>query len=143
MVLTKELLNEYSRTIKELEVINRKIDYYSRVVAKSEHGVVMGSMKDYPYAEKHFVLSGSDITSDEARQEKLKQLLIDLSAKRKHYDDVICDIGIELEKITDSEISTILFEKYVEGKSDSQIADDLGYERSAISKKIKRFFEEM
>lgn len=139
MVLTKALLVEYNQTLKDIEIVNRKIDYYSKMVVKSEHGVVTGSMKEYPYAEKHFVLSGSDIKSDVERQEKLKQLLIDLSAKRQKYDELILDIGIEIEKIKDEEMGGILFMKYVQGLPDAEIAKVMGYERSSISKKIKSF----
>lgn len=137
--LTKSLLKEYANAVKELNEIDRKITYYSKMVTPAEHGVVRGSMREYPYAEKHFVLSGSDIKSDDARQEKIKQLLITLSESRERYNNIVIDIGVQLESIPDSETRSILFMKYVESKTDLQIAQELGYERSTITRKINNF----
>lgn len=141
VVFTKSLLQEYSNALKQLDAVNRKIDYYSKLVNSSEHGVVKGSMKDYPYAEKHFVLGGSNIKDDTSRQEKIKQLLCDLSSSREKYNDIVLEIGIALESISDDEIRTILFEKYVNNKTDAEIAKLLGYERSTITHKINNFLQ--
>lgn len=141
MLITREVIQEYLDKNKELKKINSQIEYYSKFVPVSEHGVVKGSMKDYPYAETHFVLSGSDIKSDQARQEKIKQLLITLCQKQKEYDEQTFAIE-ESIALMESDIGTIFFDKYVRGFTDRAIADELGYERSTITKKINQYFDE-
>lgn len=142
MTLTRELLNQYSSTAKELKNINRKIDYYLNVVDTSEHGVVKGSMKEFPYAQKHFVLSGSSVKSDNERHEKIMQLLARLQEQKQKYEDLVVDIGLAIEDIPEPEMNSIFFLKFVEGKTDKEIADTLGYERSTITKKIGAYFDD-
>lgn len=142
MTLTRELLNQYSSTAKELKNINRKIDYYLNVVDTSEHGVVKGSMKEFPYAQKHFVLSGSSVKSDNERHEKIMQLLVRLQEQKRKYEDLVVDIGLAIEDVPEPEMNSIFFLKFVEGKTDKEIADTLGYERSTITKKIGAYFDD-
>ena len=142
MTLTRELLNQYSSTAKELKNINRKIDYYLNVVDTSEHGVVKGSMKEFPYAQKHFVLSGSSVKSDNERHEKIMQLLARLQEQKQKYEDLVVDIGLAIEDVPEPEMNSIFFLKFVEGKTDKEIADTLGYERSTITKKIGAYFDD-
>lgn len=142
MALTRELLNQYSSTAKELKNINRKIDYYLNVVDTSEHGVVKGSMKEFPYAQKHFVLSGSSVKSDNERHEKIMQLLVRLQEQKQKYEDLVVDIGLAIEDVPEPEMNSIFFLKFVEGKTDKEIADTLGYERSTITKKIGAYFDD-
>jgi DNA-directed RNA polymerase specialized sigma24 family protein len=142
MTLTRELLNQYSSTAKELKNINRKIDYYLNVVDTSEHGVVKGSMKEFPYAQKHFVLSGSSVKSDNERHEKIMQLLVRLQEQKQKYEDLVVDIGLAIEDVPEPEMNSIFFLKFVEGKTDKEIADTLGYERSTITKKIGAYFDD-
>lgn len=142
MTLTRELLNQYSSTAKELKNINRKIDYYLNVVDTSEHGVVKGSMKEFPYAQKHFVLSGSSVKSDNERHEKIMQLLVKLQEQKQKYEDLVVDIGLAIEDVPEPEMNSIFFLKFVEGKTDKEIADTLGYERSTITKKIGAYFDD-
>jgi DNA-directed RNA polymerase specialized sigma24 family protein len=142
MTLTRELLNQYSSTAKELKNINRKIDYYLNIVDTSEHGVVKGSMKEFPYAQKHFVLSGSSVKSDNERHEKIMQLLVKLQEQKQKYEDLVVDIGLAIEDVPEPEMNSIFFLKFVEGKTDKEIADTLGYERSTITKKIGAYFDD-
>lgn len=141
MLLTKEMLKDYSEAIKKIKDLDRRIEYYSKKIVKSEHGVVKGSMTDYPYAERHIVLSGSDVKDDQARIDAISQLLVELSEKRAEYARLNLDIALSLEMIFDDEMRNILFLKYVENKSDVEIAKELGFERSTITHKINSFFK--
>ena len=57
MVLTREVLEKFSIAEREIARINQKIDYLAQYVVPSEHGIVKGSMTEFPYAERHFEIS--------------------------------------------------------------------------------------
>lgn len=141
MVLTRQNMEKYANIEREINRIERKLDYYTKNPIASVHGVVKGSMKNYPYAEKHFVISGSDVKTTDERDKKIKNLVIMLQNKRKEYEDFELEIDIAIEEIEDMEIRQILEMKYIEKMKDYDIAEELGYERSTISKKIDRFFD--
>lgn len=141
MTLTKELLNEYALCERELKRLEEKIEYFASYVTPSEHGVVMASMQDYPYARTHIVLSGSDVKKDDARQEKIRQLIITLQERREQFLLLEVEVGKAIEDISDVEMRTIIEDTYVKGLSQSEVANHLGYTQSAIAKKISRFFD--
>lgn len=140
MVLTKQILADYQSKEREIRRIEEKIDYYSSYVTPMQHGVVTGSMKDFPYAQCHFVLSGTDPKSDEARQTKLRELLITLQERRNKFLDMEIDVARAIEDIDSADLRQILEDKYIKGLTDQEIAEKMGYERSAVSHKINRYF---
>ena len=140
MVLTKQILADYQSKDREIRRIEEKIDYYSSYVTPMQHGVVTGSMKDFPYAQCHFVLSGTDPKSDEARQTKLRELLITLQERRNKFLDMEIDVARAIEDIDSADLRQILEDKYIKGLTDQEIAEKMGYERSAVSHKINRYF---
>ena len=91
MNLTKELLKEYQQCENEIIRLENRIEHYANLVIPSEHGVVRGSMREYPYAEKSFILSGSNIKSDKERNDKLNQLLFTLEERKKYFIDSIAN----------------------------------------------------
>lgn len=140
MVLTRQLLNDYQSKEREIRRLEDKIEYYSSFVTPMEHGVVTGSMKDFPYAKCHFVLSGTNPKSDEERQTKLRQLLITLCERRDAFIDLEIEIGKAIEEIEGADLRQIIEDKYIKGLTDQEIADKMGYERSTVSHKINRYF---
>ena len=141
MKLTKEMLERYTYAHNEIERLSRKIDRFSKKVVPSEHGVVKGSMRDYPYAEKHFVISGSDVKSDANYQKELKQLIINLREKQKEYEALDIEVGNAIEEIENPEVRQIVEYKYVYRMTDAEIAETLGVERSTITKKLLKIKE--
>ena len=139
MTLTKQILDDYQAKEREIRRLEDKISYYAHYVTPMEHGVVKGSRKDYPYSECHFVISGANPKSDDARQKKLRELLITLQERKEYFLDLDIIIGQAIEEIADPEMRQIIEDKYIRGLSDNEIATDLGYERSTIAKKIKAF----
>lgn len=139
--LTKALLESYKIAQSELEGIERQIDRYSHLQIKSEYGVVKGSMTDYPYAERHIVLSGSDVKSDKELQDKLCQAMISLHESENRYISLMLDVDMAIQNIEDPLMRVILHEKYFNKLTDKQIAERLGYERSTITHKLATFFE--
>ena len=87
------------------------------------------------------MVSGASVKSNEEREKMVRQLLIDLKGNEQLFEDMKLEIECFLEKlpIEEVEIKHILAMKYVERISEGEIANELGYERRAIGKKIDRF----
>ena len=141
MVLSRENMEQYSKLENEINRINRKLDYYAKNPIGGSHGVVKGSMGGFPYAECHFVVGAPDVKTTDERHKKVQSLIIELGEKKKEYEDFQLDIDFAIEDIEDMEIRQIFQYKYIEHMTDSKIGKLLGYDRSTISKKLDRFFE--
>ena len=135
-VLTKEYLATYMYLESEIKRIRRRIKYYEEHPIPRLYGVVKGSLEQFPYTECNFVVSGPTIKSDEERNKLVRQLIIDL-------EDMKLEIECFLEKIPPSQlqIKRILFLKYVDRKTDFEIAAELRCDRSTINKKIDRYLQ--
>lgn len=133
------MLKEYRFLEREIKRLEKKINYYIQHPLKMEHGVVQSSMKSYPYAPTHLVISGTNAKSDEERQRKIKQLVVELYAKKERYEELQLEIDIAIEKIEDIQMRNIIHMKYRENMTDDAIAQELGYERSTICKKLQNF----
>lgn len=141
MEITREFLAQYVYLESEIKRIDRRLKYYKEHPLVSEHGVVKGSMGQFPFAECHFVVSAPRVLSDEERKKKIRQLAIDLEGNKQLYFDMQLQIEEYLEKISNLEMKSILKMKYIDRKRDCDIAKELGYERSTITKKIDSFFK--
>lgn len=142
MVLTREIMERYKSIEREIIRIRRKLDWYAANEVKQSHGVVKGSMHSYPYAEKHFVVSGSDLKSEKERDNKIQQLMVMLNARLEDYSKFELEIELAIEEIEELEMRQIIEMKYIEKMTDEQIAMELDYERSTITKKIAKFFDD-
>lgn len=141
MKLTREYLATYTYLESEIKRLRRRIKYYENNPLTSEYGIVKGSLKQFPFTECHFVVSGASVKSNEEREKMARQLLIDLKGNEQLFEDMKLEIECFLEKlpVEEVEIKHILAMKYVERISENEIANELGYERRAIGKKIDRF----
>jgi hypothetical protein len=141
MVLTREYLASYTYLESEIKRIKRRIKYYEDNPLRSEYGVVKGSLQQFPYTECHFVISGANIKTNEEREKAIKQLLINLKGNEQLFEDMKLEIECLLEKLDleDMEMKHILTMKYIERRTENDIAVELGYDRRSIGKKIDRF----
>lgn len=142
MVLTRKVLEDYVHLDREIQLLEQKLDYYASKQVKSVHGVVQSSMKSYPYAQTHIVVSGSDIKSDMEYQARLRQKIITLAEKKRRFDKLELEIDDAIEQIEDLEMKQIIEMRYLWGFTDEEIGNELNLERSTVSKKVKRFFGE-
>lgn len=141
MILTRQLLEDYLKMEREINRINKKLDYYANNPLGAEHGVVSGSMKKYPYAQCHFVVGAPSIPQTIHRQEKVRNLIIELGNRKNEYENLRTDIDIAIESIGDMEMRQIFQLKYIDKMTDRAIGKELGYDRSTISKKIEKYLE--
>ncbi|MSA01046.1 hypothetical protein GKG47_11855 [Lactonifactor sp. BIOML-A3] len=138
MILTREFFANYKYLGSMIKSMERRLRYFENHPLVSEHGVVNGSMKMFPYAACHFVVSGASVKSKEERETMIRQLMVDLEGNRILYEDMKLDIerfifdnpGLTLEE------QTIFRLKYIENWSLEKIGYELGYDKSVISRKI-------
>lgn len=142
MIITREFLAQYIYLDSCIKSIQRRLRYFERHPILAEHGVVSGSMKDFPYAQCHFVVSGSSVKSDEERKKIVSQLILDLHGNQQLYEDMKLDIEGYIESLDRIEDKAILRLKYIDKWTDEQIGAELGYDRSTISKKIDKILSE-
>jgi len=140
----REYLEHYAYINSQIKETKRKLKYYRNHPLKSEHGVVKGSMNMHPYAKCHFVISAPKVKSRQERDIAIAQLNAQLEYNQTLYEDMKLDVELFIEGMLnkDLEIKTILSMKYINGLTDEQIGNQLGFERSTISKKIEKFFVE-
>ena len=142
MVLTRQILEDYQKLGRELERINKKIDYYANNPLRSTHGIVKGSTRGFPYTECRIEVGAPSIADTKQREQKVRELMLRLSSRKKEYEQLKIDIDIAIESIEDMELRQIFQYRYIDEMTTTQIGDLLGYDRSTISKKIDRFLEQ-
>lgn len=144
-MVTREYLENYRCLKSRLKSIRRRLKYFETHPIASSHGVVKGSMANFPYAQCHFVVSGPSVKSDEERQKTVAQLRVDLAGNERLFEDMKLDIEKFLENtdVLTIEEQTILRLKYIDGYSFEKIGEELGYDRSTISKKMDKILEKL
>lgn len=141
MVITREYLAQYIYLESHIKSIERRLKYFKTHPITSEHGVVSGSMENFPYVACHFVVSGANVKSDVERKKIVSQPLIDLEGNKRQYEDMQLDIECFIESLDSIEDKTILRLKYIDRYTDEQIGNELGFDRSTISKRIDKILE--
>lgn len=138
MVLTREFFANYKYLNSMIKSIERRLRYFENHPLSSSHGVVKGSMRVFPYVECHFVVSGANIKTSDERDEKIRQLSIDLKNNKQLYEDMKLDIEQFIFDNSDLtlEEQTIFRLKFIDEWSCEKIGHELGYDKSVISRKI-------
>lgn len=139
LLITLEYLAQYTYLESQIKRLERKMEYYKNNPVKSEHGVVSGSMGNFPYAKCHFVITGPNVKSDEERKKLVSQLLIDIKGNKQLYKDMKLEIEIFIQSISNVEIKEIFERKYIDNETYEEIGNKLGYDRTTISKKIDKY----
>ena len=141
MILTREVLESYSLLRQEIERLRGRIDYWTNLAIPSEHGIVKGSMSEFPYAERHFEISAPNVKTNNARYERIQQLIATLKQREEEYIQFGIDITFEIEKIPDMAMRQMIVFKYIEGMTDKEIGEKMGYDRSVVNRKMSNFFK--
>lgn len=136
--MTEQDLNQYKAIKKEIADLDRRIQEIKEAPVIS-FGTVKGSSKYFPYTPQNFHVTGIDPTDVSKREKKISELLLQREIQR----DMLVKKQLEIERyiagISDSTTRTIFRMYYIDGKSQWEIARKLGYERSAISQRIRRY----
>lgn len=140
--MTEAGLSEY-RAIK-LEIID--LDYRIKQLEKQKDKIitdkVTGSMRDFPYTQQHFNVTGVDLEEHDNRirrinelQRKRRNKLADLIEKETEIHDYIYSIS-------ESEVRQIFTMRFIDGLDFEGIGKKLHLERTTVSKKMKKYLED-
>lgn len=129
-------LKEYKRNRKELQLIDEAIETLDARLEDLEvvAGKVTKSSKDFPYIEEHMTVKMSEpVEADriKAKIRKKKKRRSEIEAEIKRVEDFIEEIPEGIEK----QIFELI---YLEGFSQKEAAEAVGYTQSMISKIIKK-----
>ena len=132
--MDKGMLSRYKPNVKELDLIAYQIDRLNERLENVPEvsGKVTKSSKDFPYIEEHVTVRMKEPKAASAIKDKLRekekrqeQLLKEITEVREFIEDL--PEGIERQ---------IMEMVYIEGKSQAEVADTLGYTRGRISQII-------
>ena len=135
--MDKKKLSQLRSLKKELELIDRKLD---RLYERQENvpvvmGKVTGSSKDFPYTEvRTSVLMDEPKEADEIE----KQIRI-REKRREQVESLITEIEQFIAEIPDSRDRQIFELIYIDGKKQREVANEIGLERSVVSKRITNY----
>ena len=127
--MTRQELEQLKSLKQEAKQLQEELDNLPLVPA-----TVKGSMPEFPYIEQHFKILGVDEVKGKEVRAKLDWVLRDIQGR-------ILLMEQWLETVPDSEMRTILRLKYRNGLTNDKIGRELGYSKSAISKKMTGFFK--
>ncbi len=100
-------------------------------------GTVKGSMDVHPYIETHVTVQMA-----EPREEDTINRLIKINEARKgHVDKILIEIEEFIADIPDSGTRQIFEMVFLEGRKQQEVADEIGMERSNVSKRITSYLE--
>ena len=135
--MDKKKLSQLRPLKKEIELIDRKLD---RLYERQENvpvvmGKVTGSSKDFPYTEvRTSVLMDEPKEADEIE----KQIRI-REKRREQVESLITEIERFIAEIPDSRDRQIFELIYIDGKKQREVANEIGLERSVVSKRITNY----
>lgn len=131
--MTKNRLKKLRSLIKEAEHLQAE---YEEMLCFPKT-FVQDSVKDYSTGYPHnIVIQGYGSADFVALRQKLYDNLCKIQRERQELEDWLDSVG-------DPEMRDILRLQYINGLTQEQIADELGYSRAAIAQKIKRFWDKV
>ncbi len=137
--MTERELSQYKAIKKEIEDLNRRIAETKESAEIVLFGTVKGSSKYFPYTPTLFGVAGIDPADANQRQEKISELL----RQREVQRDELLKKQIEIEKfiigVHNSTDRTIFRMIAFDGKSKTEVGEALGYDRSNILKRMKKY----
>lgn len=129
--MTKKQLEKLKKLMKEAEHLKDKLEEPA-----SLREMVVDSVKDYRTGYPHNItIAGCGQNSYPELQQKYYEKLLQIQEKIKSMEDW-------LDSVSDPEVRVILRLQYINGLTQEQIADELGYVRETVSRKIKKFWED-
>ena len=133
------------KLLKQIEATRREIEHIDKILSKYETKIVedsvQGSSSGFPYIQRHIKIEGFENPKNRRKYVNM------VSSHKNKLEKQKIKLEYEIERISDSEIRTIIRMKYFEGLTFNQIAHRLNdnggfYTEDSVRKKLNRFFEE-
>lgn len=137
--MDKKTLRQYRSLKRELESLDKKLDRLSvrALDVPTVVGTVQASCKNHPYTRTRIgVWMDEPVKMGEIK--KLRRI-----NEKRHQE--VSELKIEIEEfiaeIPDSETRRIFEYTYMDGMSQTSVAEIMGFDQSSISKKIKSYLQ--
>ncbi len=137
--MDKKTLKQYRPLRNELKDLNKKIDrlYDRKAALPTVMGRVTKSSDDFPYIEEHV-----SVQMDEPKEsDEINRLILIRENRRKQVNKTLIEIEEFIAAISDSTDRQIFDLTFLEGKKQREVAEEVGLERSSISKKIDGYLK--
>lgn len=120
------------KQLESLKPIKVEIKSLTREIENWPEGIVSDYYFDYPNGQKRVrpLVGYADCS----------HLRRGLKAKLDELQRAVADMEEYLDTVEDEEVRAILRLKYRNGLTQEQIGNELGYDKSTISKKLKEFW---
>lgn len=144
-MVSREFLEQYAAITSNLRSLERRKKYYEDHPLLQEHGVVRGSMVDFPFTETHIVVSGTSVNAKSAEQRKaeINQNLVDIEVNRLVLEDMKLEIERFINKsVRGAENKAIFRLHFIDGRTLQQIGDELHMDKSTVSRRIDNVLAE-
>lgn len=136
--MTKKQLETYQSNQRLIKRCQAKIQEEQERELQSVKGKVVGSDRNYPYIERRFTVEMSEPTELAKSELRIQNLERKMEQAQREMEQVERFIdGIE-----DVQTREIFVYRYIDGKTQLEIANLLGYTQSNISKKVKAYFQD-
>lgn len=138
--MDKKKLKQYVSLRKEQEMLDEKLNKLSEraLDIPTVLGKVKGSSKEFPYIETHMT-----VAMDEPKQADIIEKQMKINEKRKEQVDILM---IEIEEfiadIPDSVARQIFELVFLEGKTQQDVGDRLGYTKGRVSQIISNYLKD-
>lgn len=135
--MDKGRLKQYGALKKELQMLDDKLDklYERQENVPEVMGKVTGSSNDFPYTQVRTTVRMAEPKENDA----IKKLIRIKEQRREQVNDLIVEIEEFIAGIPDSETRQIFELTYLEGKKQREVAEEVGLERSVVSKRITNY----
>ena len=132
--LDKGMLSRYKPNVKELDLIADQIDRLNERLENVPEvsGKVTKSSKDFPYIEEHVTVRMKEPKAASAIKDKIRE-------KEKRQDQLskeIIEVREFIEDLPEGIERQIMEMVYLEGKSQREVSESIGYTQGRISQII-------
>lgn len=137
--MDKKTLKQYRPLKREQEMIEKKLDKLEerKETVPAVYGKVKGSAPEFPYIETHMTVA----MWEPKRMDNITRQRMINEKRKDQVDALLIEIEEFIAGIPDS-IDRQIFELiFLKGKRQKDVADQVGLERSSISKRIDRYLQ--
>ena len=141
MKLTRKDIANYKLLKVLLERDQRKLDRYIAKQPSTYSGKVYGSNQNFPYEARGFTVGGCTDAEIRQRQEwdlKCREMEVKIQDDIRRLNELEMKIDTVIAECSDIEDKAIL-EYTKDGLQQKEISELVGIERSAISRRIKKY----
>lgn len=132
-------LRQYRSLVKESADLDKKLNkLYDRQDAIPEFmGKVTGSSSEFPYTETHPAV----MMVEPKKNDAINRLIMAKQNRKDMVEEQALKIENFIACIEDSKVRRIFELSFIDGMKQKEVAEEVGLERSSISKKIKDYIK--